>query len=83
MASASCRSLALSPAIVPPAPPTLVKTPVRFDAAFLDRRMLEHRRWQEQRTVELATDVVREVANAIGFVAQMHERKAEHRMVGA
>lgn len=35
---------------------------VKFDAAFLERRMQAHREWQAQLTAELATGIILEVA---------------------
>lgn len=66
MASASCRSVAIQPArnslTVISRPPT---QPVRFDAAFLDRRMREHREAQAQQAAQLATEIIIEVAIAL------------------
>jgi hypothetical protein len=39
--------------------------PVKFDAAFLERRMQAHREWQAQETAELATGIILEVAIAL------------------
>ena len=42
-----------------------VSTPVKFDAAFLERRMQAHREYQAQLTAELATGIILEVAIAL------------------
>ena len=36
-----------------------------FNAEFIERRMAEHRAWQEQAEIELATEIVREIEGAI------------------
>jgi hypothetical protein len=50
--------------IVEPSPP-------KFDVAFLDRRMREHREWQEQLATEAAAEIISEVASAIEQVNQL------------
>jgi hypothetical protein len=60
MATASCRQ-----------PAVLDFPPTQFNAAFIERRMRAHREWQEERTAELAAEVVSEVAAAIGVVDQV------------
>lgn len=47
----------------------------KFDAAFLERRMCEHKEWQEQTVRELAEEVVGEVAEALEFVNQVRTGK--------
>ena len=39
----------------------LIKTPVKFDAAFIERRMRQHREWQKSEEWKLTVAVVREV----------------------
>lgn len=34
---------------------------MKFDAAFIERRMQEHREWQEQAALELESAIVEEV----------------------
>jgi hypothetical protein len=53
------------------APTILAANPPKFDAAFLERRMREHREWQEQATTELACEVLVEVRDAIEYAAQL------------
>jgi hypothetical protein len=54
------------------APLTIVaSTPPKFDAAFLDRRMREHREWQEQATAELFSEAVNEVVCALEYAQQV------------
>jgi hypothetical protein len=43
--------------------------PVKFDAAFLERRMQAHREWQQQETADLATGIILEVAIALEEIA--------------
>ena len=42
---------------------------VKFDAAFLDRKMAEHRRWQHDVLKELLDDVMQEMAEALATPA--------------
>ena len=51
------------------AQPAVTKSPVKFDAAFLERRMEAHREYQERLTAELATGIILEVAIALEEVA--------------
>jgi hypothetical protein len=51
----------------PPSPP-------KFDAAFLDRRMREHREWQEQLAREAAAEIIAEVA--AGVIEYARQRAA-------
>lgn len=44
-----------------PTPPT----PVKFDEAFIERRMREHRPAQERTAAELEYDIIRELVNAM------------------
>lgn len=61
--------------VLNPSPPvTIDATPVqqlKFDAAFLDRRMAEHRDWQERTLLDLTGDVVSEVACALDYVQKV------------
>ena len=41
------------------------QTRPNFDAAFIERRMQEHRELQERAAADLAADIVTEVASAI------------------
>jgi hypothetical protein len=38
---------------------------VKFDAAFLDRRMAEHKRWQRDVLNELLNEAMEEIAEAL------------------
>ena len=49
--------------------PSVAKSPLKFDAAFLERRMQAHRELQAQLTAELATGIMLEVAIALEDVA--------------
>ena len=53
--------------------PTLNPAPVKFDAAFLDRRMAAHRDWQEQESDRLSEDVL----DDLGFEHQAHQLELE------
>lgn len=58
----------------PPQPATIEATstpPLKFDAAFIDRRMAEHRDWQERTLLGLTGDVIREVACALDYVQKV------------
>jgi hypothetical protein len=44
-----------------PHQPQLIHEPVKFDAAFLDRRMRQHRDWQKREAWNLAVAITREV----------------------
>jgi hypothetical protein len=41
------------------------ESPVKFDAAFLDRRMREHREWQDRTMLEIEGEVIEEVFAAV------------------
>jgi len=59
-------SLAFSPAVKPPTQLSLVSAPpVKFDAEFLNRRMREHRMWQNRIAEEATREIVCEIADAI------------------
>jgi hypothetical protein len=51
--------------------PVVESSRPQFDAAFLDRRMREHREWQEQLAAEAASEIIVEVASAIEQVNQL------------
>lgn len=60
--------------VLTPKPPTIEAPstpPLKFDAAFLDRRMAEHRDWQERTLLDLTGDVIREVAYALDYVQKV------------
>ena len=44
---------------------------VKFDAAFIERRMREHQAWQEQQAAEGASEIVREVVSALDHVMRV------------
>jgi hypothetical protein len=48
---------------------------VKFDAAFLERRMREHRELQEQLASEGAAEIVHEVVGALECFAEMRAGK--------
>jgi hypothetical protein len=50
---------------------------VRFDAAFLDRRMSEHQRWQHDVLKELLDEVLNEMAEVIQAPAFAKRAKAQ------
>jgi hypothetical protein len=59
-------SLAFSPAVKPTIQLSLVSArAVKFDSAFLDRRMREHRMWQNRIAEEATREVICEIADAI------------------
>jgi len=43
------------------------KVPARFDQAFIERRMREHREWQERETVRLCEEVLDEIGVHIPY----------------
>lgn len=57
--------------------PTLVSTvhsmrpPVKFDAAFIERRMRLHKAMQEEKAAEDAAEIVTEVVRAFGHVLKV------------
>jgi len=63
--------------------PTLVSTvhsyrqPVRFDAAFLERRMREHKQWQEEQAAADAAEIISEVAVALDHVVKVRAQRAK------
>jgi hypothetical protein len=59
-----------------PSPQIVYANPPKWDAAFLDRRMAEHREWQERITAQLASDVISEVAAALEQVEQQRSARA-------
>ena len=54
-------------------PPTLtvISSHQKFDARFLDRRMRQHREYQQQLAAEGAADIVTEVVEAIQMCQQV------------
>jgi hypothetical protein len=69
MAAVACRqSLSKEPAR---APLTLIRPPVKFDAAFIERRLREHKAWQEEKAAEGAAEIVREVVGALDQVMRV------------
>jgi hypothetical protein len=50
---------------------------VKFDAAFLDRKMAEHRRWQHDVEKELLDEVMGEMAEALRMPAFRKRAEAE------
>jgi hypothetical protein len=59
-------AISISPAVKPTVQLSLVGSqPVKFDAAFLDRRMREHRMWQQRVTEETTREVICEIADAM------------------
>lgn len=58
--------IAFSPGLKPPAQLSLVSSPaVKFDSAFLDRRMREHHQWQHRVAEETARELFSEIADAL------------------
>jgi hypothetical protein len=49
--------------------------PAKFDAAYLERRMREHREWQEQTTRELLQDLA-DVALEVLYQAERRRARA-------
>lgn len=47
---------------------------VKFDAAFLDRRMRAHRLWQQRETEQLTEEIFREVLESTGQKLQQIAR---------
>lgn len=67
--------LSISESLHPPDQLSLVSaSPVKFDAAFLDRRMREHRMWQNRELEDLTAEVLREVLDYTGQKLQQAAR---------
>jgi hypothetical protein len=66
-------AIAMSPAVKPPVQLALVSSqPPKFDAAFIDRRMREHRQWQQRVAAEMTREILTEVAAAaLGGIARL------------
>jgi hypothetical protein len=59
-------AIAISPSVKPPAQLGFVPLrSVKFDAAFLERRMREHRQWQNRIAEETTREILFEVAVAL------------------
>ena len=58
MASAPCRP----PIATLPSPPSA--SPQKFDAAFIERRLKEHREWQEREQARWTEEIIQEVLHA-------------------
>ena len=54
-----------------------LRPPVKFDAAFLERRLAEHRAWQEQQMAEDAAEIISEVAAALDHVSRVRNHRAK------
>ncbi len=52
---------------LPASNPAMETPAVKFDAAFLDRRMAEHRAWQEEETRRLCNEMLDEVGVTIPY----------------
>jgi hypothetical protein len=63
-----------------PTAPTIEANPQKWSAAFLDRRMREHREWQDRITADLASDIVSEVAAALEEVRRMRPKPSQLRL---
>jgi hypothetical protein len=44
---------------------------VKFDAAFIERRMSEHKQWQQQQAADDAAEIVSEVISAFSHVSKV------------
>jgi len=63
--------------VVGPAPPqTINSSPLKFDAAFIERRMQQHREWQERTACQIGAEIVSEVAAAFEYVNQVRAGRA-------
>jgi hypothetical protein len=76
----TCRQLIASPARISPQTLGLVVLPaqtpslaVKFGAAFIERRMRQHRAWREQEAEFLARQIVREVE--AGILAKLDQAR--------
>lgn len=49
--------------------------PVRFDAAFIERRMREHHEWQDRLAAEAASEIITEVALGLQYVEEVRARR--------
>lgn len=54
--------------------------PPKFDAAYLERRMREHREWQEQMAAEGAAEIITEVAVALEITKQVHNGRGPQKI---
>jgi hypothetical protein len=52
---------------------------VKFDAAFIERRMSEHKQWQQQQAAEDAAEIVTEVISALSHVSKVHACSANRK----
>ena len=57
--------------------------PPKFDAAFLERRMREHRELQEQLAAESAAEIITEVATALEIAKQVHSGRGPQKIAEA
>lgn len=49
--------------------------PAKFDAAFIERRMREHREWQDRVAAEDASEIIVEVARGLQRVEELRARR--------
>jgi hypothetical protein len=52
---------------------------VKFDAAFIERRMSEHKQWQQQQAAEDAAEIVSEVISAFSHVSKTRAYSANQK----
>jgi hypothetical protein len=52
---------------------------VKFDAAFIERRMSEHKQWQQQQAAEDAAEIVTEVISAFSHVSKTRAYSANQK----
>lgn len=53
---------------------------IRFDHDFIERRLREHREWQEQEAARCATEIISEVATALELAQQLRSGKGPQRV---
>lgn len=64
-------------------PLTLVSTvhslrpPVKFDAAFIERRFREHREWQQTKAAEDSAEIVSEVLSAYAHTMKARAQRGK------
>lgn len=61
-------------------PAVITFPPPQFNAAYLDRRMLEHREWRDHETARLVAEGVSEVCGAIGAVQKIRSHSLVERI---
>lgn len=59
---------------------TYHKSPPRFDHAFIESRMRQHREWQQAKTAKDASEIIAEVSAALEMVQRVRAGKGPHKI---